>query len=173
MLPLSQSTCFACLFLLAITIMQMPGCWCQASVYQTSDELKMVRDRIAEVRAELEKAKVRMDEGRNRETETDRERYLQDTRGAPYTIDKKYHDVLDGKASGQREIVGYEEDDEPGSKLDMDYCSPSFANQYFFPSNRPSNVALHRPFATSSGEANAIWRRNGGAAVDVRNSPTP
>ena len=62
-----------------------------------------------------------------RAQESEGERYLQDSRGAPYAVDKSYHDELDRTGDPQGNV---------STTVDMDYCDPSFANSFFAPSNK-------------------------------------
>ena len=62
---------------------------------EANDDLKTVRERIAAVRLELEQERLRQAGRRFPQTETARERFLQDSRGAPYSVDKAYHSELD------------------------------------------------------------------------------
>ncbi len=62
---------------------------------EANDDLKTVRERIAAVRLELEQERSRQAGRRFPQTETARERFLQDSRGAPYSVDKWYHSELD------------------------------------------------------------------------------
>ena len=62
---------------------------------EANDDLKTVRERIADVRLELEQERLRQAGRRFPHTETARERFLQDSRGAPYSVDKSHHSELD------------------------------------------------------------------------------
>eukprot|EP00277_Geminigera_cryophila_P001255 CAMPEP_0179425666 /NCGR_PEP_ID=MMETSP0799-20121207/12301_1 /TAXON_ID=46947 /ORGANISM="Geminigera cryophila, Strain CCMP2564" /LENGTH=612 /DNA_ID=CAMNT_0021200315 /DNA_START=23 /DNA_END=1858 /DNA_ORIENTATION=+ len=135
---------------------------------KVADELKTVRERIAAVRMELQLEKVRQASRRTPHLETASERFLQDSRGAPYNVDKSYHEELDRNGNTHGNTHGntqaFAKDAAP--VIDMDYCMPSFANSHFAPSYSSNNLALHKIHTTSSVENNAVWLRHGAAALD-------
>jgi hypothetical protein len=116
-----------------------------------------VRERIAAVREELALEKLRHAASRTPHTESEGERFLQDTRGSPYYVDKAYHEELDRNGDQN----GFQ-----GSALDLDYCTPSFANHYFAPTFASGNLVLNHSGMASSEEFNIAWSRDAENALD-------
>ena len=116
-----------------------------------------MRERIAAVREELALEKLRHAASRTPHTESEGERFLQDTRGSPYYVDKAYHEELDRNGDQN----GFQ-----GSALDLDYCTPSFANHYFAPTFASGNLVLNHSGMASSEEFNIAWSRDADNALD-------